>query len=681
MSSIQLSGLNSGLDTQSIIAQLMAVEKRKLTLYTNKKTDYQEKQTAISEVKSKVSTLNNAVKALANADNLKAFDVSTSDSDMITAEATNSAYEGNHTIVVNQLAKAQRMVHTDGLSYAEDYVGAGSFIYSYNHHETNLTTTADTTLQDLVDMINNDANNPGVTASLLNYNDKYHLVLNGQDAGSDYAVSINPTTTRVLEAASELTYNGDNATTSTKLVNLEQFGGTRVLTGTETITISGTNHAGDPITSATFDLESNTTVENLISRINAAFNGVAEARFEDGKIVLVDDTYGTSGLSVSLTYNPNGSGATLSLPTMAVTSAGGEGDGIDTFEHGDFTISQEAQNSKIKVDGYPAGDTNFIERSSNTISDVIEGVTLHLHDLTDDTGEEITLTRNTEDIKSKIETLVATYNDAVEKITEYTKYDSSTKTAGVLMSDYTISSIRQQIRLPIIGYASGFAQDVDDYASAVSIGLTVDKDGVMSFDGNKFDEAVSDNYAAVLAVIGANKTGESTSTKVQYYNDSETYTTAGQYDVDIKVTGGAIEYARIKLATESTWRNMTVDGNIVTGNSEFDTNGNPLYAENGLQLSVDLSTDATYTPTVRIKQGFAGTMKDSIADMTKSSTGTLAIDEDHVGDQIDLLQDRIDRENDRLDKYQERLVARYARLEATLTLLQQQMSALTGSSS
>ena len=102
--------------------------------------------------------------------------------------------------MVNQLATADRWVHTTGFDYAEDYVGAGNFIYSYNGEEAVVTTTATTTLEELVGLINNDADNPGVSASLLFYGNAYHMVLSGKDAGSDYAISVNSSSTEVWQA-------------------------------------------------------------------------------------------------------------------------------------------------------------------------------------------------------------------------------------------------------------------------------------------------------------------------------------------------------------------------------------------------------------------------------------------------------------------------------------------------
>jgi flagellar capping protein FliD len=674
MASIQLSGLLSGIDTKAIVTQLMAVEQRGLQIYQNRRSIWEERQQALSELETKLSNLRNACHSLSNAGELRSFKITSSDSDKVTADASNSAYEGNHTIVVEQLANAERWVHTAGVEYAEDYVGAGTFIYSYNHRETSVTTTATTTLEDLVGLINNDANNPGVTAGVLYYNKAYHLVLNGNDAGSDYAISVNSSSTQVWQSGSELTANGDNAALSTKIVDLEQFG-SNPLEGTETIVISGKDHSGVDITPVTINLTNNTKISNLIGEINDAFDGIAEARFENGKIILVDDTCGTSGLSISLTYNPNGSDATLTLPSMASTGDVTPG-GLTDFAGGDFTKTQAAQNCKIKVNGYPTGVDEWIERSSNTIDDVISGVSLHLHDTTDSNGEQITLTRDIQSVKDKINALVLAYNSAVQMIKDSTKYDEQTKTAGVLMSDYIVKSIQYQIRQPLIEKTAGFVKDIDEFLSPLAIGLTLDKDGMLNFDTNDFDEAIAKDYRGVLAVIGADKTGSSTSQTIKFYNASDTYTTAGEYNVQVTVSGGAVTIAKIKLSTESTWRDMQPVGNILMGISSFDTNGNPVYAENGLQLSVDLGSDGDFTSTVRVKQGFTGKVEDRINAMLKSTVGSMEIDQKQVTNQIKQLDDKITKEEIRLSRKEERLTAKYARLEKTLSLLQNQLAAL-----
>ncbi|MFC1635123.1 flagellar filament capping protein FliD [Planctomycetota bacterium] len=782
MATINFPGLSTGIDTAQLIAQLMEVERRSLNVYEERTNTWNEKKTALNELETKLSNLRSSARGLSDADELRAFKTASSDTDKLTAEASYNAYEGNHTVVINQLATAERWVQTSGCEYAEDYVGAGTFIYSYNHKETTITTTATTTLEDLVGLINNDANNPGVTASLLNYNDTYHLVLNGNDAGTDYRISINASSTEQWQADSELTYAGDNATLVTKITDLDQFSGT--LSGDEVIEIIGTDHNGNAITQVDLNVTSNTKLSHLIDEINDAFDGIAKATFENGKIVLTDKATGTSSLSISLNYSDGNASSTLTLPTIAVSTEGGSTTAdLADFTASDFTQTQSAQDSLIKIDGYPSasavsevqtmdrspspnsgtytltyegqttstiaynatpseiqaalealstinagsitvdgganglndgsvtftfsttmGDVSmisvdgspllpgsapvtveetakgvpaYISRSSNTVDDVIHGVTLHLHDTTDAGGEEITLTRDIQIVKELMTSMVDAYNLAVSKIQETTDYDEDTETAGVLIGDYVVRTIKSEIRNPLIELTNGFIEDIDTFLMPGQIGLELDRDGLLTLDSNVFDEAIAEDYMGVLALIGADKTGSSDSNTIEFYGTSSNYTTPGTYDVEVIVSGGAITSAQIKLSTESTWRNATYSGNIITGDSTFDDYGNPLYPENALQLSVDLSQDGTFDTTVRVRQGFAGALEDALDNMLKATTGWIQIDQEHVDEQIEELQEKIELEEYRLEKREARLIAQYANLEKILTLLQRQLAAFT----
>jgi len=781
MSTLRLSGLATGIDTDTLISQLMAIEKRTLNMYEERKSTWEEKKDALSTLETKLDALKSTVKALSDARELRAFTIASSDSDILTAEASYNAFEGNHTVVINQLANAERWVHASGLEYSEDRVGAGTFIYSYNHQETVITTTATTTLEDLVGLINNDANNPGVTASLLYYNGAYHLVLNGNEAGTDYRISINARNTELWEAASAFTVNSDDATLSSKIVDLDQFSGS--LQGSEKIIISGKDHNGNAI-SGELSITDDTKLTHLISEINDAFDGRATATLVNGEIRLTDGTCGTSQMQLTLTYNRGSGTTTLNIPAISRSTQGGSTSAnLTGFASANFTMTQSAQDSKIRVDGYPSssavsevqklatttgatggtftltydghttdpisydattaqiqaalealpnvsagdiivtgdkltvnggvtrftflntlgdvslisinpsgltppGNSNYvateetqgsdgwIRRSSNTIDNVISGVTLHLHDITDANGEKITLTRDIESVKEKLNSMVDAYNAAVAYIQEKTGYNETLKTAGVLMGDYIVSNIKSELSIPLIAQTSGFVQDIDTFLMPGQIGLELDRDGVLSLDTNAFSEAIAKNYMGVLAVIGANKTGSTNSNTIQFYSASSNYTKAGTYDVQVTISGRAITSARIKLATESTYRDATYSDNIITGNSSFDENGDPMHPENGLALSIDLSQDGTFTATVRVKQGFAGALEDALDKMLKATTGSINLDQEYVTDNISNLEDKIQLEQDRLAKKQERLVARYARLEKTLALLQNQLSAL-----
>lgn len=782
MATLRLPGVSTGIDTNQLIQQLMAVERRSLNVYEERKSTWNERKKALNELETKLSTLRSSARALSDADELRAFKTASSDTDKLTAEASYNAFEGNHTVVINQLATAERWVQTSGSKYAEDYVGAGTFIYSYNHKETTITTTETTTLEDLVGLINNDAYNPGVTASLLYYNDAYHLVLNANDAGEDYAIHVNSGSTEVWQSDSELTENSDNATLTTKIIELDGFSGTR--DDDDVIEITGTDPFGVTITQVNLSITDHTTIGHLISEINDAFDGRARAVFEDGKIILTDSTSGASSLSVNLNYNNNGSGGSLSLPMSVTTEGNATTASLSGYTTSDFTKTQSAQNSKIQVDGFPStslvsevqtvtlgtapdndpdggtftltyrgettaeiawdataaeiqaalealstvnsgditvsssiddgvtftfadtlgdvdllmidssltdggisvtanisetttGRDGYISRSSNTVDDVIHGVTLHLHDTTDASGEEITLTRDIQMVKELMTSMVDAYNLAVSNMQETTGYDADTETAGILIGDYVVRTIKSEMRSPLIDQTSGFIEDIDTFLMPGQIGLELDRDGLLTLDTNVFDEAIAEDYMDVLALIGADKTGSSDSNTIKFYGASSTYTTPGTYDVEVVISDGAITSAKIKLSTESTWRDATYSDNIITGASTFDDYGDPLCAENGLQLSIDLSQDGTFEATVRVKQGFTGALEDTLDNTLKATTGWIQIDQEHVDDQIEVLQEKIELEEYRLTKREARLIAQYSHLEKILTLLQSQMAALT----
>ena len=672
MGEIRLPGLATGIDTSKLIGQLMAVERRTLNKYVERKETWDERKTELGSLKTMLDTLKTAVAALSDASALRAYTTVSSDPDVLTAEASDNAFEGNHTVVIDQLANADRWVHTTGKKYAEDYVGEGTFIYTYNHQEVVITTSADTTLEDLVGLINNDANNPGLTANLLYYNNAYHLVLNGNDAGLDYEIGVNASDTEVWQMTSSFTAaGGENAALATNITELQQFTGT--FAGDESITISGQQHDGTAV-SREFSVNANTKLDHLVEEINDAFAGTATATLVHGQIRLTDHTSGTSQMQLNLAYNVGSGSTTLDIPAISQSTQGGSVTAnLTGFAEADFTETQAAQDSRIKVDGFPTGAEEWISRSSNTIDNVLSGVTLHLHD----TGTvQVNLTRDIESVQEKLTSMIDAYNAVMAFVKEKTAYNAETKTAGVLMGDSTVSSINNDIRMPLIRQTGGFVVDVDSFLMPGEIGLELDGDGLLNLDTGAFDEAIAENYMGVLAIIGADKTGSSDSNTIQFYGASSKYTSGGTYDVQVTVSGGAITSAQMKLATESTYRAATFSGNIVTGDSTFNSSGNALYAENGLQLSVDLSQDGTFTAAVRVKQGFAGAMGDTIDRFVKSTTGWLTLDQESVKTQIENLDDRIAIEEDRLSQREARLVARYARLEKTLSLLQNQMAAL-----
>lgn len=793
MASIQLPGLGTGIDTYALIQQLMTIKGRRLATFQRTKMDFESQIKEITTLKNTITAAKGASGALADVDDMEIFSTSSSDKDILTISASSEANPGSHSIEINQLATSETWIQeVSTFDYETDYVGAGEFIYSYNNEERVITAIADqTTLEDFVNLINNDEDNPGVSASLLSQGGKFHLMLSGQQTGGDSQIKINTSTTETwkpdtAQADYAFTDNDTNAGLTTKISELDQLSGT--LAGDETITIAGKNHAGtDVLPDTVLSITANTTVGHLINAINDHFDGTATARLENGQIWLTDNLSGTSGLEFTLTAAGT---ATLGLPTMAVSTEGGAiAESLTSLSSSSFIETQNAQSSEVKIDGYPssttaeiqtmtpnstasggtytltykgqtttaidynaqistiqseidalsnvtpgditvagnrlsqAGGTTFtflaaagdvemisiddssitysgtagtaivettkgnegwINRNGNSISDALTGITFNLHDVTEaDTPIEITVTRNIGAIASRVQSMANMYNTLHTLLEEETEYNAENKKMGILSNNMAVSFIKAQIRNPFLGIIDGFVDTKDSFVQASDLGITFDGDGKMEVDHEELANAMSDDYLGVLELLGATKSGNTDSTVVQFYGASDEYTTAGTYNVKVVVSGGQITSAQIKLASESTYRNATSWGtNVINFDSTFDEDtGKPVYPENSLQLSVVLSNDGTYGTdgdpiVVQVKQGMAGALEDILNTEIKVG-GNLEITSDILDDKILAIERRIKAEQDRLEKEEDRLIEKFARLERTMTMLQQQMGAVS----
>ena len=692
MGEIRLPGLSTGIDTTALIQQLMAVNGRRLASYQVRKSELEEKTSAIDEIRALVKTFDSAVSSIADTSKLNLLNAVSSDTDYLDVSATSSATPGSHSVEINQLAQSETWVQdSSSFSYATDYVGGGSFIYTYNNQQRVISTVANqTTLEELVGLINNDSENPGVNASILFQDGKQHLMLSGSQTGTDYAITIDSSNTELLQAQTTFTDDGENAQLSDKIIDLDQFSGT--LGATDKIVIEGKNRDNKKISKVELTITENTTVEHIIDSINVAFEGIATARYDKGTIYLVDNEPGDSDISIDLSFQADGLGtAELTLPAFEVTTEGGSVSAdIASLSPATFVKTQSAQDSQIKVDGYPIGDTEWIERNSNSINDVINGITFNLIDLPEtDRTIKVTINRDNEAVKTKVEELVSAYNELMDAIDSKTDFNAESKKMGLLSSDPAVSFIKTRLRDPLLGAITGFSSANDAYASASDIGISLDGAGRIDFDSEKFNDAMADDFMSLVKFLGAVGDGASSSSSVNFYGATK-YTQAGQYNVRIASdASGNATGAWIKLDTEdwSEAREATIDGNLIKASMDF-SGTDP---EMGLQLVFQWQNDGShsYDPSqpeagnpveaaISVRHGMGSSFAGILDEILDVGTGRLDMDDEIMQDKIDNVSDHIESETKRLDRIEARLIAKYARLEKTLSLLQQQFGAFMG---
>ena len=287
---LTLAGIFSGMDTNSIIAQLMAINARPLNLLDARKKTEEAKQSAITDLQTRFTTLLDLADKLHQGASLRTSSVSSSDSDILTASGSGAASEGLHSVVVNQLATGQKRIHTVGVASLSTEIGDGrTFSYTYQGVTRTLTTAAGATLEGLRDLVNNDGANPGAAASILEYNGAYHLVLSARHTGADNTITINDAQTTLAGFASADIAETQAARNAQLRVDgfppgawIERDNNTvtDVITGV-TLTLKSTGSANVSLARSTSELKSDLT--NLASIYNGLRTKIGEYAGYDEK--------------------------------------------------------------------------------------------------------------------------------------------------------------------------------------------------------------------------------------------------------------------------------------------------------------------------------------------------------------------------------------------------------------
>lgn len=190
--SISSAGIGSGLDVNSIVSQLVAAERAGTDKQISAQTSaVSSKVSAYNSIKQALTNLQNATQALQGVNSaFNSFAATSSDNSVFTATANTSASAGTYDIQVGALATAQKLASTGFASTAAG-VGTGALTLSAGGKAftINVDATNNTPAQ-LVNAINSDPANSGITASLVSADDGTHIIFQSNSTGADNAITI-----------------------------------------------------------------------------------------------------------------------------------------------------------------------------------------------------------------------------------------------------------------------------------------------------------------------------------------------------------------------------------------------------------------------------------------------------------------------------------------------------------
>ncbi len=647
-------GLISGIDTATIIEQLIAVSRKRIDVVASNQTTYGNKLEEYQSLNTQLSSFKSAADTLRDTDTFNVFKNGTttdsttfSASDLLSVSTTTDASPGTHTIRFtssSQLAQARKLSSESYTDYDTALGISGEFII--NGKAISVDTTD--SLTDIASSINN-ANSgtdaTGVTASILSVSSTDNrLVLTSNNTGEDEFSLLDASSSNILQtlgftttgtdgdgtsyttknttsdgaesdalsssstavgdvlgltsaqsgtvtigtytrtidlstdslsaiastingmtnitATVESTTTDDGVTTyyidisgsttfsdnnnvletlgilegtngsvaeehiasvtnttdgSTAIDSNTQFGdiyASNVANG-DWITISGTDHDGNSV-SGTWQISNinSTNIGDLLTEIESVLeqNGGTNsftASVSNGQIVVTDDQDGDSQMSVNIIANNDG-GGTLDFGAVAASVQGY-----------DMQVTA-GQDATVEIDGVA------ITQSSNSIDDVISGVTIDLTRVeTDDTTVNLTISRDTDSIKSSVNNFITEYNSIIEFINQQFTYDEDIESSGELAGESVLYTIKSMIQSTIVSTNSLLSGDYD----AISlIGITSDIKGKLSLDSADFLSAINTDFNAVKRLFTAE--GTTTDSEITYLNHTED-TVQGDYAVVI----------------------------------------------------------------------------------------------------------------------------------------------------
>lgn len=179
------------LDPQTLATQLAGYDILAMQTALKKQTSsLQSQQSALSALRTAMTTFRSALTALNKTDNGMLQNTATTNVEGIaTVTANSSAQKGSYSIFVQQLASQHQMAY-DNLSDADIKNATGTMSITINGESVDIEMDGLESLSDLTGAINNSADNPGVTASLIRTDGNVSLMFSSDETGAKNVVEI-----------------------------------------------------------------------------------------------------------------------------------------------------------------------------------------------------------------------------------------------------------------------------------------------------------------------------------------------------------------------------------------------------------------------------------------------------------------------------------------------------------
>ncbi len=298
----------------------------------------------------------------------------------------------------------------------------------------------------------------------------------------------------------------------TSLARSQKLGSTSSATPTTALGLAAGSFT---VNGATISVDGSDTLTTLRDKLNAANTGPTASKVS-ASILQVDATH----YRLVLTSDATGqAGMTIANVSGGAPQALGLTDGSNVIQQSAVLVA--GADSAFSVDGVA------MSRSSNTVTDAIQGVTLNLVAQENGAITTLTIERSVDAARASMQAFVDSWNKLVDFVKTQQTPPAAGKTAPVLFGDQLLKTVSATLSRQLLNSINGASADLSTAAMA---GVSIGKDGKLTLDTSKFDTAFKTRLEDVRTLFS--QRGSATDPRVSYVS-SGAKTEGGTYAVNI----------------------------------------------------------------------------------------------------------------------------------------------------
>ncbi|MDQ6998003.1 MAG: flagellar filament capping protein FliD [Mariprofundus sp.] len=511
----------AGFDAKGAVDGLLGLRQFEISQLQKKQDAITARQDAMLQVNTAVSSLRSTAIGMADSTAFFGYTASLASSSstvpastLMDVNGTSNVTAGQHSIIVSQIAEAQRLASSAAV---KDNVGtalasataAMNISGSFQLEGTTVTVSTSDSLNDIaanINQLNTGSSATGVSASVMKVADNdFRLILTSDNTG---------------QAGFSMTgaaLNGGGGLANLQLGSLASASAVQTLaaapvsSSSTVLGLSGTFQVnGTNVTVGATD-----SLQDVANTITGSVTGVTAAVEKSGssdfRLVLMGDSASPPANQTITVADPN----TLFGTTLAglQLSASSQTNVISSL--------QQANDAQISIDGLA------LSRTTNTITDALSGVTLSLKQADPAVTVNMSIGVDQPALRANVQSFVDSYNTLQSMINDQFAFDPNTGAGGILAGEALLTTIQSSLSSSVLTSIPGLASDRN---SLVLIGVEPDVNGQLMINEDRFGTFLANDPTAIRDLFVAQ--GSSSNNSLQFLTNGLT-TPSGTYSVNL----------------------------------------------------------------------------------------------------------------------------------------------------